>query len=158
VGVARAGLVRAILSEALMVGVPGTLLGLLLGALLGSGLTGLVVQTIDDLYFRLRVDALALSGWPFAKAVRSGSAPRCWRRWGPRWRPPASRRAPCCRVPRWSGARAAACPGCWLPAQQPCCWLCCCWPPGAIRWWCPSPGCSWCFSPAPVPRRRPPPA
>jgi putative ABC transport system permease protein len=72
VGVARGGLVRAILSEALVVGVPGTLLGLLLGALLGSGLTGLVVQTIDDLYFRLRVDALALSGWPFAKAVALG--------------------------------------------------------------------------------------
>lgn len=72
VGVARAGLVRAILSEALVVGVPGTLLGLLLGALLGSGLTTLVVQTIDDLYFRLRVDALALSGWPFAKAAALG--------------------------------------------------------------------------------------
>lgn len=72
VGVARAGLVRAILSEALVVGVPGTLLGLLLGMLLGSGLTGLVVQTIDDLYFRLRVDALALSGWPFAKAAALG--------------------------------------------------------------------------------------
>ncbi len=72
VGVARAGLVRAILAEALIVGVPGTLLGLLLGALLGSGLTGLVVQTIDDLYFRLRVDALALSGWPFAKAAALG--------------------------------------------------------------------------------------
>lgn len=72
VGVARAGLVRAILSEALAVGVPGTLLGLLLGALLGAGLTALVVQTIDDLYFRLRVDALALRGWPFAKAAALG--------------------------------------------------------------------------------------
>ncbi|MFU8821257.1 MAG: ABC transporter permease [Gammaproteobacteria bacterium] len=72
VGVDRRGLVRAILSEALIVGVPGTLTGLLLGALLGSGLTGLVVQTIDDLYFRLRVDALSLSGWPFAKAAALG--------------------------------------------------------------------------------------
>ncbi|HRP87982.1 MAG TPA: ABC transporter permease, partial [Gammaproteobacteria bacterium] len=72
VGVARGGVVRAILSEALVVGVPGTLLGLLLGGLLGSGLTALVVQTIDDLYFRLRVDALALSGWPFAKAAALG--------------------------------------------------------------------------------------
>jgi len=72
VGVDRRGLVGAILSEALIVGLPGTLLGLLLGAVLGSGLTGLVVQTIDDLYFRLRVDALALSGWPFAKAAALG--------------------------------------------------------------------------------------
>ena len=72
VGVARGELVQAILGEALVVGVPGTLLGLLLGGLLGSGLTGLVVQTIDDLYFRLRVDALALAGWPFAKATALG--------------------------------------------------------------------------------------
>lgn len=72
VGVDRAGMVRSILGEALVVGVPGTLLGLLLGAALGSGLTGLVVQTIDDLYFRLRVDALALAGWPFAKAAALG--------------------------------------------------------------------------------------
>ena len=72
VGVDRFGMVRSILGEALAVGLPGTLLGLLLGALLGSGLTGLVVQTIDDLYFRLRVDALALAGWPFAKAATLG--------------------------------------------------------------------------------------
>lgn len=72
VGVDRRGLVGAILSEAFIVGLPGTLLGLLLGAVLGSGLTGLVVQTIDDLYFRLRVDALALSAWPFAKAAALG--------------------------------------------------------------------------------------
>jgi putative ABC transport system permease protein len=71
-GVARRGLVRTILSEALVVGVPGTLLGLLIGALLGYGLTGLVVRTIDDLYFRLRVDALALTAWPFAKAAVLG--------------------------------------------------------------------------------------
>ena len=72
VGVDRRGLMRTILAEALVVGVPGTLLGLLLGALLGSGLTGLVVQTIDDLYFRLRVDALAPAVWPFAKAAALG--------------------------------------------------------------------------------------
>jgi putative ABC transport system permease protein len=72
VGVDRRGLVRAILTEALIVGVPGTVLGLLIGALLGAGLTGLVVRTIDDLYFRLRVDALALAAWPFAKAAALG--------------------------------------------------------------------------------------
>ena len=71
-GVDRRGLVRAILSEALLVGVPGMLFGLLLGALLGAGLTGLVVRTIDDLYFRLRVDAMALAAWPFAKAAALG--------------------------------------------------------------------------------------
>jgi putative ABC transport system permease protein len=72
VGVDRRGLVRTILSEALIVGIPGTLLGLFIGALLGVGLTGLVVRTIDDLYFRLRVDALSLAVWPFAKAAALG--------------------------------------------------------------------------------------
>ena len=72
VGVDRPGIVRAILGEALVVGVPGTLLGLMIGALLGSGLTGLVVRTIDDLYFRLRVDALAFVAWPYAKAAALG--------------------------------------------------------------------------------------
>ena len=72
VGVDRRGLLRAILAEALTIGIPGTLLGLLLGALLGSGLVGLVVQTIDDLYFRLRVDALALESLPFLKAAALG--------------------------------------------------------------------------------------
>jgi putative ABC transport system permease protein len=72
VGVDRRAMIRAILVEALIVGVPGTLLGLLIGAMLGSGLTALVVRTVDDLYFRLRVDALALTAWPFAKAVALG--------------------------------------------------------------------------------------
>jgi putative ABC transport system permease protein len=71
-GVSRGELLRSVLGEALWVGIPGTAVGLLLGALLGSGLTGLVVQTIDDLYFRLQVDAMALSGWPFAKAAALG--------------------------------------------------------------------------------------
>lgn len=71
-GVSRGELLRSVLGEALWVGIPGTAVGLVLGALLGSGLTGLVVQTIDDLYFRLQVDAMALSGWPFAKAAALG--------------------------------------------------------------------------------------
>lgn len=71
-GMSRGELLRSVLGEALWVGIPGTAVGLLLGALLGSGLTGLVVQTIDDLYFRLQVDAVALSGWPFAKAAALG--------------------------------------------------------------------------------------
>ena len=71
-GVERSGIARSVLAEALWVGIPGTLAGLALGALLGSGLTSLVVRTIDDLYFRLRVDALALVPWPFAKAALLG--------------------------------------------------------------------------------------
>jgi putative ABC transport system permease protein len=72
IGVERRGVVRMVLAEALLVAVPATAAGLLLGALLGAGLTGLVARTIDDLYFRLRVDALALPYWPFAKAAALG--------------------------------------------------------------------------------------
>lgn len=71
-GVDRRGIAGSVLREALWVGVPGTIAGLALGTLLGAGLTGLVVRTIDDLYFRLRVDALSLAGWPFLKAAAMG--------------------------------------------------------------------------------------
>ncbi|MEJ2513727.1 MAG: FtsX-like permease family protein [Gammaproteobacteria bacterium] len=71
-GVDRRGVAASVLSEALMVGVPGTVLGLALGAALGLGLAGLVVQTMDDLYFRLRVSEVSLTPWPFAKAAALG--------------------------------------------------------------------------------------
>ncbi len=71
-GVDRRGVAVSVLVEALAVGIPGTLAGLALGAALGSGLTGLVVRTMDDLYFRLRVGEVALSAWPFAKAAALG--------------------------------------------------------------------------------------
>ncbi len=71
-GVDRRGVAGSVLSEALMVGLPGTAAGLLLGALLGLGLSGLVVQTMDDLYFRLRVSEVGLTPWPFAKAAVLG--------------------------------------------------------------------------------------
>jgi putative ABC transport system permease protein len=145
-----ARLVRAILSEALVVGVPGTLAWLLLGALLGSGLTGLVVQTIDDLYFRLRVDALALSGWPFAKAAVLGLGATLLAALGPGAggrKHPATRRA----VARLDGAAHPPAPAVAagrLPLIALAVAQCCCWPPGAIRCWFPLPACSECSSPA----------
>ena len=51
-GVSRRELFVAVLKEALLVGIPGTGLGLVVGTLLGHGLTDLVARTIDDLYFR----------------------------------------------------------------------------------------------------------
>lgn len=63
-GVTRAGVVAQVLADALLLGVLGTALGLPLGILLGSGVTELVLATIDNLYFEavggLRLDALAL--------------------------------------------------------------------------------------------------
>jgi putative ABC transport system permease protein len=71
-GLDRRGAAAAVLGEAMIVGIPGTILGLALGAALGSGLTSLVVRTIDDLYFRLRFGEVVLAGWPFAKAAALG--------------------------------------------------------------------------------------
>lgn len=59
-GVTRGELFRAVLGEAVGVGLPGTLIGLALGSMLGIGLTRLVARTIDDLYFRLEVTGVGL--------------------------------------------------------------------------------------------------
>ena len=74
IGVSRRQLFSAVLQEALLVGVPGTLLGLVLGTALGSGLTRLVARTIDDLYFRVHGDALVLDPLVLAKAAALGLA------------------------------------------------------------------------------------
>ena len=57
-GVSRRQLFGNVLRESMLIGVPGTVVGLVLGWLLGAGLTGLVVRTIDDLYFRLELETL----------------------------------------------------------------------------------------------------
>jgi putative ABC transport system permease protein len=64
-----------ILSEALLIGLAGSAIGIAGGLALGKGLTGLVTQSISDLYFTVRVrdvqpDLLGLS-WRWQE-------PRCW--------------------------------------------------------------------------------
>ena len=63
-GVSRRQLFMSVIQESFLVGIPGTVIGLLLGWLLGHGLTSLVVRTIDDLYFRLQV-----TGVPFEWSI-----------------------------------------------------------------------------------------
>jgi len=50
-GITRRQLFGVTLAEALALGAVGTAMGLLLGHLLGSGLTSLVLRTIEDLYY-----------------------------------------------------------------------------------------------------------
>ena len=50
-GVTRRQLFGVTLAEALALGAIGTAIGLLLGHILGAGLTGLVLRTIEDLYY-----------------------------------------------------------------------------------------------------------
>ncbi len=72
IGVSRRQLFGAVLQEALLVGVPGTLLGLAIGIGLGSGLTGLVARTIDDLYFRVQGAGLDFEPLVLLKATALG--------------------------------------------------------------------------------------
>jgi len=63
-GVTRAGIVRQVLADALLLGGLGTLIGLPLGIVLASGVTELVLTTVDQLYADaiggLRLDPFAL--------------------------------------------------------------------------------------------------
>ncbi|MGW8266060.1 MAG: ABC transporter permease [Longimicrobiales bacterium] len=59
-GVTRREILGLVLGEAVVVGVVGTALGLVLGVLLGRGMVDLVTRTINDLYFVLSVRGLSL--------------------------------------------------------------------------------------------------
>ena len=63
IGVTPRELFGLIMLEAVVVAVPGTLLGVLLGVWLGQGLTRLVAATISELYYNVSVTALHLQ-WP----------------------------------------------------------------------------------------------
>jgi len=59
-GVTRREIVAVILREALWVGAAGAALGVVLGVVLGRGLVRMVARTINDLYFVVSVEGLAL--------------------------------------------------------------------------------------------------
>lgn len=73
-GVSRRQLFASVIWESLLVGLPGTGAGLLLGLALGRGLTSLVVRTIDDLYFRLEVAGIPLDWSLMLKGAALGVA------------------------------------------------------------------------------------
>ncbi|MGD8710090.1 MAG: FtsX-like permease family protein, partial [Ectothiorhodospiraceae bacterium] len=72
-GVTRRQVMLQVLGDAGLVGLVGTLVGLPLGMVLASGLTELVMRTINDLYFQT-VGGLALQPLPLAKGVALGLA------------------------------------------------------------------------------------
>lgn len=61
-----------VLTEALLVGVIGSVAGLALGVMLGSGLVRLVTQTINDLYFAVTVRSVAIESFPLIKGALLG--------------------------------------------------------------------------------------
>ncbi|WP_342376769.1 ABC transporter permease [Myxococcus stipitatus] len=72
VGITRRELFALVLGEALVLGVVGTVAGLLLGIILGRGLVGLITQTLNDLYFVVSVRRLVLEPLTLAKGLGLG--------------------------------------------------------------------------------------
>ena len=71
-GVTRAEVLWLILGEALVLGVIGAACGCLLGIAIGHALLGLVSQTINDLYFVVAVNSIAVPALTLVKAVAVG--------------------------------------------------------------------------------------
>lgn len=71
-GLDRRELMVKLLGEALLIGVTGTLLGLLLGRQLSAGLLELVLRTLDDLYFRRALRASDASNWIYVLSAALG--------------------------------------------------------------------------------------
>ncbi len=72
VGVTRREMVWMVLGEAAMIGTVGSIIGVAGGVLLGNALVGLVTQTINDLYFVVRIRELDLSMWTLLKGMAVG--------------------------------------------------------------------------------------
>jgi putative ABC transport system permease protein len=71
-GVTRAEIFALVMSEALVIGVAGTLLGVALGFVMAQGLLRLVTRTINDLYFVLSVREVVLDPLTLIKSVLLG--------------------------------------------------------------------------------------
>lgn len=71
-GVTRREIFVQILTDGLLLGVVGTLLGLGLGSLLGEMLLHLVARTVNDLYFRLYVTEVYLAPMAFFQGALLG--------------------------------------------------------------------------------------
>ena len=71
-GVTRRQIFRLVLTEAAILGVVGTGVGLLLGVVLATGLVQLITQTINDLYFVVTVRELDISAWTLTKGTVLG--------------------------------------------------------------------------------------
>jgi len=71
-GVSRRQLATLVLTEAAILGAVGAVLGLAIGYTLAQVLLGLVIRTINDLYFTLSVGTVALDGMLLSKAAVLG--------------------------------------------------------------------------------------
>ncbi len=72
IGVTRAEVFQVVLAEAAVIGVLGTLLGVMGGVFIGSFLVHLVTRTINDLYFVVSVRELAVAPASLLKGLALG--------------------------------------------------------------------------------------
>jgi len=71
-GVSRRQVFSLVIEEALLIGLLGSTLGLVLGSLLGRGLVERVTQTINDLYFAVSVSSVDISAGSLAMSLGIG--------------------------------------------------------------------------------------
>jgi putative ABC transport system permease protein len=84
-GVTRAEVFRLVMREAAILALLGGVPGLLLGVLIGQGLLQLVTRTINDLYFVLSVTAFHVSPWLLLKGLALGFGAALVAALGPAW-------------------------------------------------------------------------
>ena len=73
-GVQRREVLAQVLGDALLIGVVGTIAGLGLGYALAHGLVGLVLQTVNDVYFERAAGELVVSAWSLGAGILVGLA------------------------------------------------------------------------------------
>ncbi len=73
-GVTRQQIFALLLSEALLIGIISSVIGILLGILIGRGILYIITQTISDLFFVVSIQELAIPVWSLAKGALLGIA------------------------------------------------------------------------------------
>ena len=71
-GATRREILTIVLAEAAALGAAGAGLGVLLGLAVGHGLVHLVSQTVNDLYYVVTVEQIALPAWTLIEALAAG--------------------------------------------------------------------------------------
>ncbi len=72
IGTTRRQILLLIVSEALLLGLIGTIIGQVAGIALGKSLVGLVTQTINDLYYVVSVRSITVDPWTLVKGTVVG--------------------------------------------------------------------------------------
>lgn len=72
IGVTRREIFAVVIAEAVLLGISGTFIGLLLGIFLGNGLVHLISRTINDLYFVVSVQQLSIEPLSLIKGISLG--------------------------------------------------------------------------------------